>query len=425
MSKSIKSYELHGSYDFATHEINIIKLNNRDLSFLTELKEVSQNKITKSDLSDIRTIVHEITHFLDSTTTIWGAEFNYRKNLYLVEQSNQRGEVLQLNLSELSLHHELNDGAGESLSLNFKIEHAIEYDNEYGVYISVLFYNEGGEVTAKVPTSMLALLECNAIASEILIALELVKSVDGYSGSDIEEEFNDFLISSNDIEYKLFLFLARKHFNFLPLESFLRLFKSFVDLSLNVEAIPLSKFANIVERTCLNKELGRLLSAELRRGSSRAAFLFKLILFSYGHYITCDDEEKLKLRETICKKPINFIHTVLMKLGVRLTNINEFGITQEQLKNQCFFDSEIFMMTSSFNRNLLKSEQFCFQTLKKLKYPDIFKLNNKNATLPCFIKVDLESKISQIFPAFSQLYDLYDEAPKFHLVPGYKEFYIR
>lgn len=425
MSKSIKSYELHGSYDFATHEINLIKLNNHDLSFLTELMEASQGKITKKHLSDIRTIVHEITHFLDATTTIWGVEFNYRKSLYLAELSNERGEVLQLNLSELSLHHELNDDVGENMSLDSKIEHTIEYDDEYGVYISVQFHNEKNEVIAKVPVSMLSLLECNAIASETLIALELVNSVDEYCKSDIEEEFNEFLTSSNDIEYKLFLFLVRKHYKFLPLEPFLRLFKGFVDLSLNIETSPLSSFANVVESSCLNKELGRLLSMELRRGSSRAAFLFKFILFSYGYYINCDEKKQATLKETICENPMDFINIVISFFGIRLTNLNEFSITQEEFQNGCFFDSEIFLMISPFNRSLLESDKFCFQTLTKLKYPDVFKLKNRKVTLPCFIKVDLESKISQIHPAFSQLYDLYDEAPKFHLVPGYSEFYIR
>lgn len=64
--------------------------------------------LNSQNLMNIYTILaHEVTHFLDYTTTIWGLEYFNRKKLCQYNNTHKSSEVLNINESELRIHESL------------------------------------------------------------------------------------------------------------------------------------------------------------------------------------------------------------------------------------------------------------------------------------------------------------------------------
>lgn len=257
------------------------------------------------------TLMHEVTHFLDMTTTAAGMQYAIRKNLFLdsidTEREETQAKVFMLEAAEYAMHHELiRAGAAPALECPV-IQHALRYDERYGGYVTVL-YVRNGQFEHEVPLSMLSLIEANAIANEYLFELEDVQSIEDVVDRTIqarfvEERFIDLINDPTKFEYSVLIYVARIHFQDVSLRTLLHLVAAVCRFTLAAEGGLMALIANWMEGSAVNREVGWMISMEMRRGASRHVVAFKTILFLYGWIETAAESNRESIRDLILNDP--------------------------------------------------------------------------------------------------------------------------
>jgi len=163
-------------FDFNSLIIFCYKLESGDLLRITEAISWRRNLGTfDRHRSRLRAVLmHEVTHFLDMTTTMAGLQYAIRKNLLLdsigTDKEEKQAGVFMLEAAEYAMHDELViPGKVPALDCPI-IRQQLRYDERFGAYVSVL-YERHGRYEHQVPLSMLSLLEASAIANEYLRVL--------------------------------------------------------------------------------------------------------------------------------------------------------------------------------------------------------------------------------------------------------------
>ena len=126
---------------------------------------------------DILTIVyHEITHFLDMTTTCWGLEYNLRKTNHVSKKMKNSENTFKLNVAEIEIHHEYLKIIGNNINLlNCTTEHGLLYDDKFGSLVLIQFFLEYRKVVLEAPISMLSIIEANAYSVETLMKIRCIE----------------------------------------------------------------------------------------------------------------------------------------------------------------------------------------------------------------------------------------------------------
>lgn len=112
-----------GSLDYTTSVILLNTYSAKDRKMIrSALKAgLSTGKLTPSEKDAYNLCIHEYTHYLDLTTTVWGAEFLLRRNAALskiLTQGKSAASVVMLNITEIMMHETFN-----------RVFHQVKLDN--------------------------------------------------------------------------------------------------------------------------------------------------------------------------------------------------------------------------------------------------------------------------------------------------------
>jgi len=87
--------------------------------------------------------------------------------------------------------------------------------------------------------------------------------------------------------------------------------------SLSVGGIALAAMANWMEGSAENRQLGWMISMEMRRGASRHVIAFKTMLFLYGWIHTAEESQQESIRSLVLNDPLTAIERLwIERLGV-------------------------------------------------------------------------------------------------------------
>ena len=318
MKRFLATPDRDAYFDFLSLLVVMSTHENRDLADL-------QNAITwePGQEIDFRTaklralLKHEITHFLDTTTTVWGGQYTFRKLRMLcavqgnTEGYEDAGSVFALESSEIEMHSELTQAGAEPPASCDVVKHQLVDRAEYGVCVLV-HYLKNGQTIHKVPLSMLSLLEANATASEFLSFIQCAQSQDDavarkIETNEIEQRYLELLNDSERLEYSVFLHLVRIHFPYLDLSEQLKFVAALARYSLDSTFANLGYISNAIQRSFDNKELGDRICMELRRDSCKYLIFFKTVLLMYGWLKNLSDARVTEIQQHLRESPLEAI----------------------------------------------------------------------------------------------------------------------
>ncbi len=185
-AKSIKRY---GEIDLITLVGNISKYESfdfdeelraiRESTYDDYLKKISHDSYKFARASDFRAlIIHEQTHYLDLTASLWGVEYNLRKIRAVENTTTERVSVFKLNYSELQCIH--NNYTVKFEKFNYKdvhtFKHEYEYSEKFGVLLFIVLIEKNGK-QKKIPLTMLSLFEGHAYSNEELIKIKDIQLI--------------------------------------------------------------------------------------------------------------------------------------------------------------------------------------------------------------------------------------------------------
>ena len=297
LNRFLTTANTQGSLDFIS---NLIELNNYSIEAKDDIESIINQNIETLQLESqfkeniLSLIYHEITHFLDLTTTIWGLEYNTRKLLFIKNQiiSNVNTyalDVFKLNVSEIEIHKDLIIKYNDKQTIDlykYELRHQLIYNERYGA-LAIIDFIDKEEVILSVPFSMLSLLEANAISTEYLIKFNCIKNekreIRNISLKTLEIDFLNMLNNDDLLEYNLILILLKKHFTFLSLKELLIFTKVLVKYVLNLSLMEISMISTLIKHTNINKHIGNAIVKDMQRGMSRHIVLFKFIFMIYEY----------------------------------------------------------------------------------------------------------------------------------------------
>ncbi|WLG15012.1 hypothetical protein Q6344_06685 [Psychrobacter cibarius] len=283
MSRKIFNKQNVGSYDFLTQLIEIdtglFKKTTEQAGEIINTEEVEE--LEGNDLEIYKTYVHETTHFLDSTTTLWGLQYSIRLNRWFKYQNEQTLEVLAINDAEITLHNFDYDEGGEDDKFS-KINYSLRYDEKIGVFIKICYLDEFGNLLYSSPLSMLALLEGHAYAKELLIPIENCKRQNDLVELSILKRTNkENILKLNSCEYITYLALAMQMMPKIDVDIHLNLLCKIFEFCLDIPSLYFAQVPSYLFEMAfenVDKELIAQLKMEFNRSQNRHV-LALLILF--------------------------------------------------------------------------------------------------------------------------------------------------
>lgn len=398
MNNFLRSSTLIGSYCFIS---NLIVIEKYGYDKKNELEEIINlpifspsfsRKYNHSEVELLALIYHEITHFLDFTTTTWGFEYQFRKSNYIKTKNETQLDVFRLNFIELTMDetHKKIINPRTNLLQN-KMEHILLYDNDIGGIIMMIF-SSNNKINLTSSINMRCLIESHAYVVEILIKLRCIECEPDVNERTIlliqlQDDFEKFLSNPEFIEYNMLIILAKKHFPELTLKelaTFLNiLFLRVLDFGMET----LGSLANLFDYTYKNKEIGRHISNEIRRGHCRHIVAFKLILLFF-EYVK-NNEDMLPLLKN---NPYHFINHFLNNFSFYYWEDNKhefFNIFSFfEINDINTFDTKMLFDSIKINR---KDYQTLYQmrNISDINLPDIFLNDLSCIKVPSRIDIDI------------------------------------
>lgn len=424
-------------FDFLS---NIIVLEAYDGSYLHHFQRAIAWEPT-TPLDDSAThfralLKHEVTHFLDMTTTSWGSVYILRKLRLLRAlqgggvEFDGAGKVFALDSSELELHTVLVQAGEVPPASCDTIRHSLTYREEFGVCLIVHYFKDG-ECHHKVPVSMLSLLEANATASEYLSLLQCAESKDDIierrlSLEEVERKFVTLLNDHGRLEYSVLIHLTRVHFSELGLYDLLRLVASLARFSLDASAFATSSMANHIQQSFGNKKYGDALAMELRRDASRQLIFFKTVLFMYSWMSDMEALERSEYLALVRAEPREAILR-LWKDGFGLDTVDDRTIQDglashyEQMMHDlgALRDGEIFGASSKNNRIALERSSAGLLSFRDMKLLNALFNDETEVVFPNSIGIGTANYFNQYTKEFTKLDSEYRtmKHERFHIPP--------
>ncbi|WP_233886335.1 hypothetical protein [Paraburkholderia flagellata] len=382
-------------------------------------------------------IKHEVTHFLDMTTTAWGSVYILRKLRMLRalqdggEEFNGAGKVFALDSSEVELHTVLVQAGEVPPASCDKIHHSLTYRDEFGVCLIVHYFKDG-ECHHKVPVSMLSLLEANATASEYLSLLQCAESKDDIverrlSLEEVERKFVTLLNDHGRLEYSVLIHLTRVHFSELGLCDLLRFVASLARFSLDASAFATASMANPIQRSFENKRYGDALAMELRRDASRQLIFFKTVLFMYSWMCEMEESARAEYLALVRAEPREAILRLWMdRFGLATVDDREIqdglALNYEEMMHELgvLRDGEIFGLSSKNNRSVLEKSSAGLLSFRDMKLLNALLNDETEIAFPNNIGIEVADYFNQNTKEFSRLDAEYRtmKHERFHMLPG-------
>lgn len=389
--------------------------------------------------ADFRALLkHEVTHFLDLTTTSWGRQYCFRKLRFidLLRQGDPATatarQVFAVESGEIELHASLVRPGKVPPADCATIQNQLVYTEEYGVCL-LLHYVRGTNVEHSVPVSTLSLLEANATAGEFL---SLLQCADAHRDvverrltvADIQRRFDNLLNDPARLEYAALLHVTRVHFSDLGLRELLALVSALARFALDLPDMEMSMLANPIERSFMNKELGYLLAMELRRGSHRQLIYFKSVLCLYGWLQSVGSSDRESCRELIRSSPEAAVRRMWNEaFGMELSNAptefdNPVAVHFETLMDErkSLADGRILAESRAHNAGRLRSSSAGLLSFRDLRLMDGLFADGEPLRFPNRMEIDAVRYVDDHMDVLTQLDAEYRSMShaRIHIPPG-------
>ncbi len=432
MTKYLTTNSLDGSFDFIS---NIIVLEKYDERYKLAIEEaVNINLFDEITLKydqlrvDILSIIyHEITHFLDMTTTSWGLEYNIRKTNHILNKNSNADEVFKLNVAEIEMHHQFINIINKDINLlDCTTEHGLLYDKQFGSLVLVIFFLEYKKIEVEAPISMLSIIEANAYAVENLIKIRSIEIHPDINEQkilmiELEKDMEKFLNNTDFIEYNMIIILCKKHFDYLILKELFQFIHVLIRYVLDMGMYDLGYTSKLLSESFINKEIGNAIAHDINRGMSRHIIVFKFILIMHG-YIT-NHTDKLFLMQLQKEKPLDFIETFCKSYNIPITTPNNKHIKDYFInigflnKKSKIFDTDIILKTSKKNRNS-SNPILDLRNLSEYLLLDIFLNDSTIIKMPNRLDIDINEYTDKEVINLDYIEFDSDKIIKFHVRPN-------
>lgn len=432
--KYLTSSTRNGSFDFVTNIIEIEKYDFKYKNIIETVisKDISTSLLNTQEIDIMALIYHEITHFLDLTTTSWGLEYMARKTHFILKTRSDSMEVFKLNIAEIEMHDVLIEILDENCKvklLDCSLQHHLVYNENFGSLIMIDFFL-CEEQLYSIPFSMLSVLEANAYASEILVKIQNIENLQNEAEKTIScimlnQEFDKFLNDIDYSEYNLVLILAKFHFQELNLKELLIFIKTLIGYVLNLGGMNISLASTFIKHTLAETHIGNAIVKDMQRGMSRHILVFKFILLMHSYLQIGDTKSKILSIKTDPKEFINnFIKDSEIPINNQLDSIpelNEFNITLKNLeKIEKTFDWNIIENSSKYNKKIIETQKNILFNIKDLKLMDIYLSDETQIKVPNRLDINLKKYSSDNIKLFSKIETLFknSDMTKFHIHPN-------
>lgn len=233
LSSSSSEYTTEASFDFYTTIVSLDVVSNKDIDWLiTFSKEnvgVSEGSLDldyyKKAVKIMSLAIHEYTHYLDCTATVWG--FNY---ISLMRDAYHSNTGLYPDVKESEYHKAINFHrhlrfirlpsyytlVKKSVSTSGNWSYLQSVGNRYDAngFVSdhpilfITFLNSDNEVLVRSPMSALSVLECSAMANEVVFKVNAINQLEGSDSLELERniynsELSKYLHDSEITEYSV------------------------------------------------------------------------------------------------------------------------------------------------------------------------------------------------------------------------------
>lgn len=213
--KILSAVDVLGSFDFLTYTISLDSLNLNDIKILSDVKNLSQSETNYKYRKVSSLAVHEYTHFIDASSTIWGINHLYLMNeAYLSSDSYKKDPEQFYKAKEFHTHitkikypkyynvigkvgNPFPWGASPTMGLLFGADGKL---TDEGI-VFMRFYTTSREEIARIPISAVSVLEASAMANEIFMKVDLVNAL------SVKE---DFILANKDLHDEVMSFLYNK-----------------------------------------------------------------------------------------------------------------------------------------------------------------------------------------------------------------------
>lgn len=433
LKRFLTTHKRDGSFDFYSNIIEIERYDSRDKDFLEGVLKSSPESLAKpSEIEALSLYFHEVTHFIDMTTTGWGLEYIFRKHLVSKQIDMNKAvdkslKVFMLNTSEIQIHSDLVKCYKDKNILNCSLTHEVKYSEKYGGLIEVHFFDDKFLV-ATVPVSMLSVLEANAYASEILCEIRFIEShSDNNFEVDLrvlENKVNNYLNNKDFLEYSLLLILCKIHFKYLTLKELLIFFQRLVFRVLDMQGINLSIISAFLHKTFKNIHYGRAICKDLERGMSRYVVIFKMILLIY-QFIN-ESSDKTFLIDLMKEDPDQIIDLLFKYYDIKIIreldcgDISKFSVVLEMiLSENDIFDKDIIVESSEYNRKVLTEKGWQKVNLSDLKLLNSCLSDETVVTFPNMVSLDVMEYFNTNMERIASIESLLKktDVSKFHIHP--------
>ncbi len=198
-SDTLKNSDILGCYDFYTAIVSLDSCNENDFTNVREIEE-KYHKAMKGELSinldDYKVLskfysvyYHEITHFIDSTSSLWGLKYlNMMSKAYTADNLRFKSTEKDfynakkfsefLRFSRLPAYFTEIGNADNSLPWYKAITTGKRFTSDGIVsdipIIFTKFFSEDNKLIARSPISDISVLECSAMSQEIQFNLNLI-----------------------------------------------------------------------------------------------------------------------------------------------------------------------------------------------------------------------------------------------------------
>lgn len=446
-----RSLSNDGEFDYNNFLIRINNLTNDDIDLFDPILddnfdwnkwEAHNYEYAMKSINAISTLIHELTHFLDTTATTWGDQYTYRKLLVLDKINTTEDKLLQqinvfhLNISEIkNLHTDLVKIGNSNYNEMAVMNQAYSYSDDHGptLYI-VLTYKNGSQ--DYIPVSMLAVNEGHAFCNEMIFKFKLCKKINNDSLrntllSIFEKDFEKLLNSSEHAEYNILLKLCHIHFKgVFCTEEILNLTSIILGFTLDCDDILLTSLSHAFDKDSYsNKRVAQALIHDMRRGHSRHFLAFKLIIVMYLIY----NDQNQNYQPIVIKIAKN--EDARKNLSLLLEYAFGEAILDLNFLKEAMFNN-LINITEKYNNNYILKEIFSNRTTYPLNNYIIENLNDYKTLsfllsddtiikLKNSINLDIENYfLEDLDESFSILNDIYDNVKKFHMNPYEVEIFL-
>lgn len=362
-NKFSNSTRYAADYSYLTGFIRLYNITSELASSHKLLLGSKPESLPKGDwyINQYSTMLHEIIHFIDLSTTVWGLEFQYRKARVLEygisdAEAKERASVFMLNYAEIDMHNKLSRIYKSDINLfECKFLHAYTEHPEYG-YIAVLEFWHDTELVCDTPINMLAVLECNATAAELLSQLEYSKD-DPEKTNQLISQTLTRLSNVQFLEYNSLLILCIRAFEFSELKEKLLFFRCLIKFALNLNGIACSELADALKYNINNRVVYEGVAQDMRRAMSRHFIVFKMLLEINDFLFT----PAYSAYQLLFKNdPSELIDLYIGLIGVETASIEinqleRFTIAKHLEKHQDIFDVKIILESNIVNGSLIDS----------------------------------------------------------------------